>query len=659
MMQGTIRRIALHRIDPRTDTRLPSAWIGGAQPSPARTAGAWLTRGLSGAPRAGEDPVLVLLGTESADARAELVAHAASGARVYALVGPSWGKDQAESQALQAPGVLVRRVSEVPATGVHATTGARLWVGGGFVLRLDDDQAEGLRQTFLRLFWHEATEEAWSSGRQLVWRPALERPFDVPEAPASALVRLERPDSRLAGEVRGALVHLVGGVPPETTPRRLWFPAGPEHQDRLSKLAQAGVEVVWRDWGLPDLLVAGGSGEMLLPGKLGRLRVRLAPGQADEVGRLLETDGNWRFQTNVRLGDPSVRQATFWLPGEGAGRELEAEQIIEVPDVPASALHGVRETAPASLPAAQPLALAVRYQWTVVPPRLPTGTEEDAIVGRWRKLDEIWTSRLARVHQGLLSSEGDRSRIGRAFSRLVSSMLGFERTHRGLIAQVTDMESKRPSAAGPSAAPALLSLLDELEEKARKLQGDLDEAERRAREDEEREKQEAVWRGRVASAEHDLPLRRSELAEQEEQESRLVRDLEALEEEMKTADKKARKDIKARKHRLGDERTRASRHVQRLRDEVAGHQRTMEETFAFSPPAKLPLKPSHAGSRFVPTAPKPASGHEVPDEALPEVGQLRRKKQQRYLVIHAWEELAAGEQSAARLAAELVAPENT
>jgi hypothetical protein len=40
------------------------------------------------------------------------------------------------------------------------------------------------------------------------------------------------------------------------------------------------------------------------------------------------------------------------------------------------------------------------------------------------------------------------------------------------------------------------------------------------------------------------------------------------------------------------------------------------------------------------------------------VGSLRSHKGQRYLVIQTWEQLAAGEQTASRLAAKLVAPEN-
>jgi hypothetical protein len=577
---------------------------------------------------------------------------------VYALVGPGWGKDQADSQVLQAPRVLVRRLAEVPASAVHAGTEARLWIGGGFILRLDPTQAEALRQTFLRLFWHEATEEAWSGGRQFVWRPARERPFDVPEVPASASVRWEPADARLSGDARGALMHVSGGAPPDSAPRRLWFPAGPEHHDRLAKLVQAGAEVLWADRGLPDLQVNGGAGEMLLPGTRGRLRVRLTTQQAPEMARLLEAPRAWQFQANVRLGDASHRAAQFWLPGESAARALEAEQIVEVPDVPATSLREVPATAPASVPAPQPLALAVRYQWTVVPPRVPTGAEDDALVGRWRKLDEDWTARLARVREALVAAEGDRGRIGRAFSRLVSAMLGFERTHGGLLARVSALEAQRPSAAGPTGAPALLAQLGEIEDAARKLQADLEEAERKAREDEEREKQQAAWQSRVDAANRDLPDRRTALTTAESRRAAIAEELRGIEEALKSADKDAKKDLTANQRKLSDDLQRANKEVTRLRGEITSLEQQAAERFEFRPPPAPTGRPAQPGGRFVPSASSARPASNVPDEALPEVGSLRSHKGQRYLVLQTWEQLATGEQTAARLAAKLVAPEN-
>ncbi len=660
MMQGPIRRTVRHRVEPRADARLPTAWVGAAATGqPTWTDGVWLTRSPGGAPLAGNTaPVLVLLGEGSEDARARLLAHSGAGARVYALVGPGWGTDQADNQLLQVPRVLVRRLLEVPASAVHVGTEARLWIGGGFILRLDPIQSEALRLAFLRLFWHEATEEVWSGGRQFVWRPARERPFDVPEVPASASVRWEPADARLTGDPRGALMHISAGLPPDEAPGRLWFPAGPDHHERLAKLAQAGVEVLSADRGLPDLQVNGDDGEVLLPGTRARLRLRLTANQAPEVARLLEAAPTWRFRANVRLGEASHRSAQFWLPGEGAARGLEAEQAVEVPDVAASSLRGVLATAPASVPSAQPLALTVRYHWTVVPPRVPAGAEEDALVVRWRKLDDDWTTRLARVREALVSADGDRGRIGRAFSRLVSAMLGFERTHDGLRHRVGALEAQRPSAAGPSGAPALLAQLGEIEAAAGKLQSDLDEAERKAREDVEREKQQAAWRGRVDAANRDLPDRRTALTAAERRRAGIAEERRGIEESVKSTDEKTRKDIIANQRKLSDDFERANTDVTRLLAEVTTLERQAAEGFDFRPPTAPTGPPARTGGRFVPSASTARPVANVPDEALPEVGSLRTHKGQRYLVIQTWEQLAAGEQTAARLAAKLTAPEN-
>ncbi len=657
-MQGRIRRVVQQRVEPRGDARLPSAWIRVGQPATVTLAGPWLNRGAAVSSRPNAGPVLVLLGAGAADVRAMLQAHGAAGARVYALVGPDWGKERADADLAHAPRVLVRRVQEVPATGIHSDSGAHLWLGGGAVLRLDDRQAEALRQTFLRLFWHEATEEAWSGGRQFLWRPARERPFDVPELPASAPVRLEGPDARLSGALRGALVHLTAGTPPEVTPERLWCPAGPEHHAQLSRLVRDGVEISWEERGLPDLLVSGASGEALLPGGRGRLRIQLTPTQAEEVGRLLRAGGSWRFQTEVRIGDPALRQASFWLAGEASARGLEAEQRIELPDVLASSLRAVTDASPESVPASQPLALAVRYQWTVVPPRPPGGATEDALVGRWRKLDQDWEARLTRVREALAAAEGDRGRIGRAFSRLMSALLGFERTQRGLQARVGELEARRPSVVGPDGAPALLDQLAEVEAQARKLQDDMADAERKAREDEEREKQRAAWQAGVDTAKREGDKRRSALSDAEEQRASIVAALGTAEEDLKSADAAARKDLQARQRKLSDELQRANKGIARLRGEITALEQQAAAPFEFRPSASASGRTSQPGGRFIPPSPGAKASSQVPDEALPEVGALRSKQGQRYLVIENWEELTVGGQAAARLSATLVAPED-
>jgi hypothetical protein len=418
------------------------------------------------------------------------------------------------------------------------------------------------------------------------------------------------------------------------------------------------VEVLWADRGLPDLQVSGDAGEVLLPGTRGRLRVRLTAQQAPEVVRLLEAPPEWRFHTKVRLGDADHRHAQFWLAGEAAARGLEAEVLVELPDVLSTSLREVPVTAPATVPPAPPLALAVRYQWTVVPPRVPSGAEDDALVARWRKLDEAWTARLARCREALVAAEGDRGRIGRAFSRLVSAMLGFERTHGGLLARVDALDQLRPSAAGPTGAPALFAQLEEIEDAARKLQADLEEAEGKAREDEEREKQRAAWQSRVDAANRDLPDRRTSLATAESLRDTNAEELHVIAEGLKSADKEAKKDLMARHRKFSDDLQRKEKDVTRLSSEVAALEQQAAERFEFRPPPAPIGRPAPSGGRFVPSASSARPALKVPGDALPEVGSLRFQKGQRYLVLQTWDTLDIGEQTAARLAAKLVAPEN-
>jgi hypothetical protein len=125
-------------------------------------------------------------------------------ARVYALVGA--GSDGVSGNAWlpQLPRVLVRQVPRVPATAIYAGKEARLRIGGGFVLHLDEHQASAFRQVFLRLFWHEAEKESWPVDGKLEWRAAADRPFDVPHLLSTSRVRLDNADARLRAWFEGS-----------------------------------------------------------------------------------------------------------------------------------------------------------------------------------------------------------------------------------------------------------------------------------------------------------------------------------------------------------------------------------------------------------------------------------------------------------------------
>lgn len=666
-MTGPIRRLAFDHVERRDNVQLPSAWIGGAS-SPGTVAGlSWLQHAERSEPSVvdKDSPVLVMLTSESSPAFTDLLAHGESGARVYVLVPSEWGKGVVDERLLACSKILIRRIPEVPATGVHCINGTKLWLGrmasdlSPWRLRLDSSQAESFRQVFLRLFWHEAIEETWTSGQKLSFRVAGERPFDVPGLPHSAPIRLLPPNARLDADIKCDLLHIANSPPPQTTLRRLWINASGEHHSQLSHLARAGAQVVWEDQNLPDLAFGEHESIALLPGIRARLSIKLTQEQAKDVKLILEKPAVWNFHTDVCLGDHVYGDDRLWLANETAARPVETEQVLHVADVQADSLRNVFTSTPGVWPAAQPLALAVRYRWTVIPPRLPAGAEEDALAGRWRKIDEDWKTQLDRLRETLQSTEGDRGRIGKSFTRLVSAMLGFERKQSALLAEVTSMQSKRPSADGPASAPAMLSRLVEIEEQIRMLQGDLKETESKAREDEEREKQETAWRSRVGLASRALPLRRMELADAEGRLSTTASELASIDETLKTEEVAANKDHKARRQKLSDELIKLEKTINHIRGEVDGLGQQAAERFEFKPPATPTMRPSHQEKRFVPSNSTTRTSAFAPDEALPAVGALRRQQGQRYLVIEKWEDLNLGEQEAVRLNAKLVAPENS
>ncbi len=663
MTNGPIRRIERERVEDRRDSVLPTAWIEDAAPPRAAERRSWLLQERAEAPPAPvalregavappaperDGPVLVMLGADAGPALAELIAHAEAGARVYALVPPGWGT--ADKRLLACPKVLVRRVPEVPVSGVHRTGAAQLQ-SGPWTLRLDAAQTEAFRMVFLRLFWHEATEEAWTGGRQLAWRAAAERPFDVPEVPPSAPVRLV-PPSEAGLDTERASLHLATLPLPDAAPRRLWVRAGGEHHERLARLVRDGAEVVWDELGLPDLAARDDGGTLLLPGSGDRLRIVLTAAQAGEAARLLAGPARWTFRVGARLGDHARDGVRLWLPGETAARAVERQQQIAVADVRAASIRVMEETAPATWPPPQPLALTVRYRWTVVPPLVPAGAAEDALHARWRAVDQEWASRLDRLWEALKSAEKHRGSLGRTFSRLVSALLGFERTQREALAEVARLRKERPSALGPAAAPPMFARLAELEAQAAKLQNDLEDAERKAREDEEREKQQRAWQARIEAAKTDLGARREALAAAEARLAGVRAELTTHDEAPEPEDKKARKDRAARRKKLSDEQTRAEKDVAALGQEIASLGKRIEEPFVFQPPASAAAR--KPGNRFVPAATTARAAPAVPHEALPEVGELRSRGQQRYLVIRDWETLAAGEAAAARFPADLV-----
>lgn len=664
-MSGTIEPLHKARVVERQDHRIGRAWVRSAESITPSADGRWLThqdeRAVHG--DVDEGPVLIMLGSASSPALAALEAHGGAGARTYVLAPSRWSP--ASRALVRHPKVLIRRIGEVPLSAVLTPAGAEIWMGataGGAAswrLRLCDAQAAALRQLFLRLFWHEAIDEAWTGGSRLAFRAAAERPFDVPELPSSATARLMTPDVTLDAFRAESRVLLNQGPPPSSGAlQRLWIPPSGIHHGALARLASDGAAVGWEDRDLPDLATDGESGQVLLPGTRGRLRLALSPGQAAELMALLDAPTAWSFQLDVRLGDHVGDGAQLWLEGAAEARLVEAEQVIDLPDARAAELRDMEDASPMQWPEPHPLSATVRHRWTVRPPRAPTGAKVDALIGRWQEVDADWSSRLDALGQSLAAADEERGRVGKAFARLAGALLGFQRKHADLSAEVEDLARRRPSESGPVESAAMFRQLTELETHAGRLRADQEEEEHKARELEAREQQELAWRARVDAARHGIPGKQAEATDLEHQRLVLAANLEGVDEALPSADKKAIKDLKARRHKLRDELARLDRSLQGRRDELARLEQDTTEAFAFTPPPRpKPPRKASAG-RFVPTQATPAE-RVVPDESLPEVGSLRSLKGERYLVIDIWEHLELGEQAAQRLHAHLVAPEGS
>lgn len=661
MKSGLIRPLECSRLLNRADERLSMAWIGQSKPNASMPNLQWLQHDHADSFRQVEQrPVLALLKSQADPAFAELLALARAGVRVYLLVPEAWTDQQKlDPPLLQSPYVFIRRIADVPASALLTSSGGRVWLGGPWSLRLNEGQSISLRQTFLRLFWHEAFEEAWTGEKQLLWRVARDRPFDVPEVDSQAPLRISQ-NERLQMDVRGACVHFVSNEVPAQIPRKLWFHAGPKHQDKLARLVRQGTEVVWHDIGLPDVIVRENAGEMLVSSAKSRMRIVLDAQQAENAKRILDFAASWSFQVDVRIGDPSLRTATFWLVNEPEPRVLQNQQSISIGEIPASSLRTVPDTVPDQWPDANALALTAHYVWNVNPPTLPSGAAEDALVKRWREVDEQWTERILRLQENSRRFVDHRGRLEKAFASLLGTWLGFGRANDTLAVRIRELASQRPSLAGSGGAATMLMRLGELEDEMHKLQKDLEETERRKIEEDERAKQEADWRERVKMAQEKLTKCRNTFQQQKEHLAELEANIEAAEQSMKSANaddkhgKNDKKDAYARKKMLEDELTQSKKNCERLRNEIQSLEQSTKERFEYRP-LKQPLPPvASAGARFVP-APNPKTVITLPDQALPEVGELRVHQKQRYLAIRTWEEMEVAEHAALRLEAKLVA----
>ncbi|MFM7199192.1 MAG: hypothetical protein ACKO6N_00225 [Myxococcota bacterium] len=729
MSTGPIRKLSLEKRVSRLEERLPGAWVGSTHEQQLHKPGqdAWITWAPDSAlsVERSEEPVLVMVKGDHVSAHSSLLGAADAGRRVYVLAEAGWGEGKRDPglATRKHARILVRRVPEVPVSSFHDGKHARLWLGGQdsgrtpWRMWLDETQSADFRLLFLQLFWQQARDEAWTTGNALAFHSPSDAPFDVPGLPRDAQVRL-LPASEgltLSSDQTVAIWH---GAPPPAAPQTLWLLVSGQAHTTLEGLVQAGSRVVSGPLELPELALHQASGQMSLPGTQHRLHVQLNISQLAALTTILTTPPSWTYARNIRLGDHAAEQPTarFWRAGCSGPEPLEVEQVLPHGLVRALSLRAMSATQPATWKEPQPLALSARSTWEVLPPQVPQGASEDGLLGEWRSTDQQFKTRTSECRQALLSSEGHRGRLLKTFQRLLSAMTGFERSQNALDGELTQLEKAVPSHVGPQEAERLFARLQGVENQVRKLSNDMEEAERKAREDEEREKQEKAWKMGVESARHELPDARKRLEAQQAELHKLEATLPtfdprlqalqgkltALDEQLKALtpepqepksagakvptapsqedgpsprlalEKEKRElleqkgDVEVQKKRALDDKTSAQKEISRLKGKVEELTRVANEAFTFKPPVVNPglkagttggASAGASGARFVPTAPATQARATIPSEALPLVGELKHHKNQRYLVIRLWQELDSGEAEAQRLKAQLVAPE--
>jgi hypothetical protein len=671
MKKQPIRRVEREQLSDRKESRLSSAWVSadGEKESAGSAPCAHLFRSEKPSPFSVDPgaPVLVMMHGQHDAALAELLAPAAAGERVYLLTQERFGQrtQPVDPQILACPSVLVRRIKEVPVSGVYRSGEAKLWLGATpegpapWCLRLDAEQAAAFRHLFLWLFWHHASTEGWTGGKQLVFREAAERPFDIPAPLRTAPIRIQSATENPAFDAAGALVHTASLSIPTAAPQRLWFPCSGQHHSKLAQLVARGTEVVWDSRELPNLVVSSSRGVAWLSGWAQPLVITLNPDQMADAAHILSDSAAWRFETSVRLGDHADRDGVlFWLDGATSASPFVREQVMELPSVQAKDLRSTRELVPDSFPNPQPLALSVRYKWTVIPPRVLGGAGEDPLVLNWRKVDAEFQVRCASLRASLKETEGQRSKLGSRFVRLLGALLGFERSQKQTLLALDDLEKQTPSVLGPDLATELYRRLDGLATKAVDLQSALDETARKAEEDEAREAQKRDWEKRTEDARKQLPESRKELAELKEKQAAQTQQLAELEEKLSAAEKEEQKDLRAHQKKTKDELAKREKNIEQLAERILNLEEQAQAPFVFVPPEKPTLRSKKESGRFVPEIDVHKATFDIPEDALPEVGKLCRVKGARYLVLDDWEDLQLGEQAASRLRAGLVAPEN-
>ncbi|MBK8259427.1 MAG: hypothetical protein IPK82_43075 [Polyangiaceae bacterium] len=679
MMKGPIGKVHRSRVEPRGNVPI-CGWVHEQAGAPALpvvkrvipTSQITGRNVLSLVSPKDEAPTLLMLGTNPPAALLDTLAEqSGTTRRVYVLMSSDldlggWADDPKNRQAFRLRGsnVLFHQAPEVPANAMLVGRGERgvLWLGRQgkeqWVLPLNNEQAQSLFEIFLHWFWSRSTHRAFSPA-PLKFEKVPPQPFDTAN-PTNGPIQVLAPNVSLSsnGAHTLCLPHSLDSL--SAARLILVGPSGHEHST-LKQLSSSGCLAVSNDAELPPFCLTSNGGHVSAFSSQIVLQVRLDDGQSQEFSALAHTAAQkacWRFHPASPLGE--LQHKEVWLAGAKAP-ELPAPEV-DLPIAPAAVdtLKAAEDAEPLTWPKAPALALSVKYQWTILPPRAPQKTSDDKLVIQWQALDQQAKERLDLVAKSLDFTEKHASNVLKLLSTLVAPFLGYERSRTEQKKKLEGLKKSPPSSLGPTQAVQFFRELRALEREATALDKQQRDEEHKELERLREEDERTQWQVEKNDNSELLERKKTERTQLAAEETKLKSQLEKAAADLKAApDGPEKKDLYATTKKAEDDLKELKKKLQALDAEIRQLDEKVHKPFQFTPAKQQSTaSPHHSkekGPLFVP--PKDAAATEViPGEALPAVGTLKLEGKQRFLIIKQWEDLPTGEAEATRLHARLVAP---
>ncbi|MFN4243044.1 MAG: hypothetical protein ACK4PI_07380 [Tepidisphaerales bacterium] len=605
------------------------------------------------------EPLLFLLPQSVPDALLKtFLASLVDQRRVYVLADLGFGAGNRDPGLRDRSGawILVRRTSLPLLPAVIGCTSRQVTLLVGslgdpsryWAVELDEAQRLGFTRVALHLFWHHATDEAWTdpAAGTLTFREPEQRPGDFIPPADGAVQWLRRPVDPVmppdgAVWIRGDLVHVSSSCSPR---RLITRPSGdPAHFETISRLAEKGTEVVCIAEPFPDLWVTAETG--VIEWTLGSyvLRLRLTTPQARPLfASLGSVQPAAILRRNLGLREVSGK---VLIPGATSPESCIQRVEVAADDVLCTTLDDVVTAEPSGWPEPPPLARQVVFSWKNLPPLAPAKAARSPLYQQWDELRSTVQSRVEMCRKTLdrVAQQSDEAKL--KLGKFFAGVLGLDRRRQELSAELEKLASTRPDGVSVEPAKTLLEMLARVEAGVNEyrlgVEGDVTVAEREA--------QRARWEEEKSENQKRLDATQVELAA-----ARLKKN--ALDQELAAGQKsdEQERDWQARQKKLKDDLKVVEADVKRLEARCKDLQHQIDRPLQYKSSGQQ-IGGQGTGKGFVPEPPAASNSIRLPSETLPTVGELLEENKQRFLVIERWDQLESGRHEAQRLKARLVA----